>query len=220
MLDLAGLSTGSRYVARLHAGTCALPSASAGLLGTLVPDAGGRAQLLTSEVTFSAAGVRDALKLDALADGDHLVSVSDTTTLTQVACGAIPPTLPTSTPPTIIVSLIPDSAASDIRATATITVDQGRPMLLRIEADGLEPDATYVAHVHSGTPPQASASFGVLGDLHTDLSVHGMLQTTSFSVSASGHQVDLASAALTDGQHLIDLHGPGLAEAASGVIPE
>jgi hypothetical protein len=220
VLDLAGLSTGSKYVARLHAGTCALPSASAGLLGTLVPDDGGRGQLLASEVTFSAVGVRDPLKLDVLADGDHLVSVSDTTTMTQVACGAIPRTVPTSTPPPIVVNLIPDSAASDIRATATITVEQGRPMLLRIDADGLQPDTIYVAHVHSGTPLQPSASFGVLGDLHTDLSGHGMLQTTTFSVSASVHQLDLASADLTDGQHLIDLHGPDLAEVAGGVIPE
>ena len=220
VLDLAGLSSGSKYVARLHAGTCALPSASAGLLGTLTADAGGKAQLLANEVTFSAAGIRGALKLDELADGEHLVSLSDTASMAQVACGEIPRTLPATTAPPIVVNLMPDSGAAGVRATATITLQQGRPMLLHIDADGLEPDTTYVAHVHSGTLLQPSASFGLLGDLHTDAAGHGMLQTSTFRVSSSGDQVDLASVDLADGQHLIDLHGPGLAQVARGVIPE
>ena len=42
-LDVAGLIPGGSYAARLHAGSCAQPSASFTPLGTLVPDATGRA---------------------------------------------------------------------------------------------------------------------------------------------------------------------------------
>ncbi|MGH2355240.1 MAG: hypothetical protein ACRDJN_26825, partial [Chloroflexota bacterium] len=89
-IDLAGLSPGAAYRVQLHAGTCALPSASAGLLGTVMPDAAGEAHLRTDTAVASAAGARVALSLRDVADGDHVVAVRDAAAGALLACGAIP----------------------------------------------------------------------------------------------------------------------------------
>jgi hypothetical protein len=74
-VGLEGLAPGATYVAHLHAGTADAPSASFGLLGTLVSDAEGRASMQTSTLSMSAGGEVIDLSLDLLTDGDHLIDV-------------------------------------------------------------------------------------------------------------------------------------------------
>jgi hypothetical protein len=87
MLAVSSLAPGSRHLVHLHTGTCAQPSASAGLRGTLVADTNGRATLTATRATMSATGAPVTLTLDLLADGAHVIDVHDPGT---VACGAIP----------------------------------------------------------------------------------------------------------------------------------
>ncbi len=89
-LDVQGLPPGAKYTARLHGGTCALPSASAGVLGSLVPGDDGQARLLSQQVQFSAAGAAMPLSLDLLADGGHVVMLVDAASGPPLACAAIP----------------------------------------------------------------------------------------------------------------------------------
>lgn len=95
-VDLSGLSPGTTYRVLLQAGTCAAPSASAGLLGTFPADASGRGRLTSGSVRATATGATIPLTLSLLADGDHIIAVAGPST---VACGALPRaigTLPTT----------------------------------------------------------------------------------------------------------------------------
>jgi hypothetical protein len=86
-LDAGGLKADTTYRALLQAGTCAQPSASAGNLGELKPDAGGKATLAATEALVSASGSPVTLSLAGLTDSDHALSIVGTT---AAACGAIP----------------------------------------------------------------------------------------------------------------------------------
>jgi hypothetical protein len=74
VLEAAGLEPGRAYQARVQAGAPEQPSASVGILGQLVPDAQGRAQLTATSARLGA-GAEVALALEWLGDGDHLVAV-------------------------------------------------------------------------------------------------------------------------------------------------
>src|SRR5688572_4061921 len=75
VIELAGLEPGAEYVARLHAGSCELTSASFGHLGSLAADAEGRAVLSTTSARIGALGNSIDLTLSLVADGDHLVHI-------------------------------------------------------------------------------------------------------------------------------------------------
>ncbi|MBI4494242.1 MAG: hypothetical protein HY690_15755 [Chloroflexi bacterium] len=197
------------------------PSASFGLLGTVVPDSNGQAHLLADKVQVSAGGDSVPLSLGLLADGGHVVTVVDAATLAPVACGAIP-RAPTGQGPAAVT--VPFDAEgkddSGVRATAVLAVQSGAPQktLLTLEAEGLQPDARYVVHLHAGTREQPSASSGFLGELQADAAGRGRLQTWEMAVSASGALVDL-SLDLADGNHFLDLHDPDGNVVASGELP-
>ncbi len=53
-VEVSGLAPGASHAVRLHAGSCAQPSASGGQLGTLVADSGGQAMFTTKHATASA----------------------------------------------------------------------------------------------------------------------------------------------------------------------
>jgi hypothetical protein len=97
-VQAAGLTAGASYPVTLHAGTCATPGASAGQLGTLQPDASGRAQLSATTVRAGATGAPLTLTLSLLADGDHVLAIGSSDRGT-VACGAIPATAAGARPP-------------------------------------------------------------------------------------------------------------------------
>lgn len=118
-----------------------------------------------------------------------------------------------------VVHLAPALSAPGVHATATLTVQAGASLLLSIEADGLNPNSMYTAHIHAGTMREPSASFGLLGTLQTDAAGHATLQTSTMRASAAGTDVDLASSDIADGQHLIEVHGPNSDLVTSGQIP-
>jgi hypothetical protein len=99
MLELEGLEPGQAYVAHLHAGTRAAPSASFGLFGGLQADTAGHAHLETDTLTRSAARQATDLSLDLLADGDHLIDVHPLSG-GPVAVGEIPRAAAGATPET------------------------------------------------------------------------------------------------------------------------
>jgi hypothetical protein len=98
-LELEGLEPGQAYVAHLHAGTRAAPSASFGLFGGLQADTAGHAHLETDTLTRSAARQATDLSLDLLADGDHLIDVHPLSG-GPVAVGEIPRAAAGATPET------------------------------------------------------------------------------------------------------------------------
>ena len=86
-VEVSGLAPGASHSVRLHAGSCAQPSASGGQLGTLVADSGGRATLTTEHATGSAGGTPIILTLDLLADRTHSIMVQGP--VQPVACSEI-----------------------------------------------------------------------------------------------------------------------------------
>ncbi len=104
-VEMNGLTAGPSYVVHLHAGTCANPSASFGVLGTLVPDATGKATLTASSALISATGAATDLTLGGVADGEHVLALKISGIL---ACSAIPKMtafpaqLPTAGDPTVV----------------------------------------------------------------------------------------------------------------------
>lgn len=86
-VDLTGLAPGTTYRVLLQAGTCATPSASSGLLGTIQADSSGQGKLTSTTARAGAVGTPTPLTLSLLGDGDHVISVAGPTT---VACGSIP----------------------------------------------------------------------------------------------------------------------------------
>jgi hypothetical protein len=94
-VELSGLTPGTVYTVNLHAGTCALPSASFARLGDITADAGGAGQLQASEGTASATGAQVILTTELVLDGDHILLVVGDD---AVACGTIPSLAATSGP--------------------------------------------------------------------------------------------------------------------------
>jgi hypothetical protein len=88
-IEATGLAPNARHTAHVHAGGCARPSASVGLLGSFVADGTGRGQLVATTAGVSASDRRVELSLDWLADGDHFLDLHDAAG-TMVACGAVP----------------------------------------------------------------------------------------------------------------------------------
>jgi hypothetical protein len=82
-LEVAGLSAGQGYMARLHGGTCEQPGASFAELSALIPDGSGEAKAAGS-VRF-----RDTedVALATVADGEHVILVSGPNG--SLACGVI-----------------------------------------------------------------------------------------------------------------------------------
>ncbi len=74
-VEVSGLAPGASHAVRLHAGSCAQPSASGGHLGTLVADSSGQAMLTTEHATASAGGSPVDLTLDVLADDTRTIMV-------------------------------------------------------------------------------------------------------------------------------------------------
>ncbi len=84
-LDVAGLAPGTGATATLHAGTCAMPGASAALLPALTANESGTATA-TGLILFRGT---ESVALTDIADGDHLVAIAGPSGI--VACGQIPP---------------------------------------------------------------------------------------------------------------------------------
>jgi hypothetical protein len=74
------------YVLLSHVGSCEVPSASFGWLGTLEVDASGYGELRTTIMRASAGG--DAIDVAILADGLHIVSLRGPGI---TLCASIPP---------------------------------------------------------------------------------------------------------------------------------
>jgi hypothetical protein len=86
-LSLMGLTPGASYPVNLQSGTCELPSASFGRLGSVTADAGGRGQIQATSAT-GAAGAPVTLTPELVFDGNHILTVLGQNGV--VACGAIP----------------------------------------------------------------------------------------------------------------------------------
>ena len=87
-LKVSGLTPGSRAQVALHAGTCAMPSASAAQLPTLTADTNGNATA-AGPVLFRGT---ENVSLATLTDGDHIIAVAGPNGV--VACGVIRTTGP------------------------------------------------------------------------------------------------------------------------------
>ena len=221
VLDLEGLEPGQAYVAHVHAGTRAAPSASFGLLGRLEADATGRAHLEADTLTPSASGQATELSLDLLADGDHLIDVHPLAG-GPVAIGEIPRAAAGAALETEAIQALDPTDGSAARGTVTaaLPAGRGRPgaATLWIEAEGLQLAARYTAHLHTGTPRRPAASTGLLGSAESDAAGQLHLQTTDVA-SASGAVVALTSDLLFDGAHFVDLHAPDGDLVATASLP-
>ena len=83
-LDINGLEAGAEARATMHAGTCALPSASFAELPALQADATGRATA-TGSVLFRGT---ENVGLATMADGEHIIAIQAGGQV--AACGVIP----------------------------------------------------------------------------------------------------------------------------------
>jgi hypothetical protein len=97
-LDIKGLASGADARATMHAGTCAMPSASFAVLPDLKADATGRATA-TGSVLFHGT---ENVALATMADGEHIIAIQAGGQV--VACGVIPKLTPASAPPTLPVT--------------------------------------------------------------------------------------------------------------------
>jgi hypothetical protein len=97
-LDIKGLASGADARATMHAGTCAMPSASFAALPDLKADATGRATA-TGSVLFH--GTED-VALATMADGEHIIAIQAGGQV--VACGVIPKLMSASAPPILPVT--------------------------------------------------------------------------------------------------------------------
>jgi hypothetical protein len=88
-LKLSGLEPGRAYVARLYAGTPDEPSASSGVLGSIIAAADGTAELQASSVRLASSGALVDLR-EPLASGEpRFVNVHKEPTRVVVATGTI-----------------------------------------------------------------------------------------------------------------------------------
>jgi hypothetical protein len=97
-LDIKGLAPGADARATMHAGTCAMPSASFAALPDLKADATGKATA-TGSVLFHGTG---NVALTTMADGEHIIAIQQAGQV--VACGVIPVLTSASAPPTLPVT--------------------------------------------------------------------------------------------------------------------
>jgi hypothetical protein len=97
-LDVKGLVPGADARATMHAGTCAMPSASFAALPDLKADATGRATA-TGSVLFRGT---ENVALATMADGEHIIAIQQAGQV--VACGVIPKLTSASAPPTLPVT--------------------------------------------------------------------------------------------------------------------
>ncbi|MFB0537022.1 MAG: hypothetical protein ACETWR_18835 [Anaerolineae bacterium] len=97
-LDIKGLAPGADARATMHAGTCAMPSASFAALPDLKADATGRATA-TGSVLFHGT---ENVALTTMADGEHIIAIQQAGQV--VACGVIPMLTSASAPPTLPVT--------------------------------------------------------------------------------------------------------------------
>jgi len=104
-LDIKGLAPGVDARSTMHAGTCAMPSASFAALPDLKADATGRATA-TGSVLFRGT---ENVTLATMADGEHIIAIQAGGQV--VACGVIPTLAPSGLPvtggvaPSLIVAL-------------------------------------------------------------------------------------------------------------------
>ena len=97
-LDIEGLAPGANARATMHAGTCAMPSASFLALPDLDADATGRATA-TGPVLFRGT---ENVALTTMADGEHIIVIQAGKPV--VACGVIPRLTSASAPSTLPVA--------------------------------------------------------------------------------------------------------------------
>jgi hypothetical protein len=97
-LDIKGLAPGMDARATMHAGTCAMPSASFAALPDLKADVAGRATA-TGSVLFHGA---EDVALAVMADGEHIIAIRAGGQV--VACGVIPRPAFASAPPALPVT--------------------------------------------------------------------------------------------------------------------
>jgi hypothetical protein len=95
-LDVEGLAPGADARATMHAGTCAMASASFAALPDLKADASGRATA-TGSVLFHGT---ENVALATMADGEHIIAIRAGEGV--VACGMIPRPTSASAPPTML----------------------------------------------------------------------------------------------------------------------
>jgi hypothetical protein len=93
-LDIKGLAPGADARGAMHAGTCAVPSASFAALPDLKADATGRATA-TGSMLFH--GTED-VALATMADGEHIIAIQAGGQV--VACGTFPKLAPAGLPMT------------------------------------------------------------------------------------------------------------------------
>jgi hypothetical protein len=111
-LDVEGLVPGADARATMHAGTCAMASASFAALPDLKADATGRATA-TGSVLFRGT---ENVALATMADGEHIIAIQQAGQI--VACGVIPRLTSASAPPTLPVTS--SAAFSLMAATAGV----------------------------------------------------------------------------------------------------
>jgi len=97
-LDIRGLAPGTDARATMHAGACAMPSASFAALPDLKADATGRATA-TGSVLFHGT---ENVALATMADGEHIIAIQAGGQV--VACGVIPKLTSSSAPPMLPVT--------------------------------------------------------------------------------------------------------------------
>jgi hypothetical protein len=95
MLDVEGLASGAEARATMHAGTCAMPSASFATLPDLTADETGAATA-TGSVLFRE---MEHVALTTMADGEHIIAIQAGGEI--VACGVIPELTAESTIPAL-----------------------------------------------------------------------------------------------------------------------
>jgi hypothetical protein len=97
-LDIRGLAAGADAQATMHAGSCAMPSASFSALPDLKADPYGGAKA-TGSVLFRGT---EKVPLATMADGEHIIAIQSGGQV--VACGVIPMLASAPTPSTLPVS--------------------------------------------------------------------------------------------------------------------
>jgi hypothetical protein len=110
-LDIEGLAPNAGARATMHAGTCALPSASFAGLPNLKADATGRA-MATGPVLFHGT---ENIALATMADGEHIITIQ---TEQVVACGVIPRLASAPAPP--VLPGTGGAASGSVAATACV----------------------------------------------------------------------------------------------------
>jgi hypothetical protein len=156
-LDLTGLPPGTRAEARIQAGSCALPSASAVELPDLTADAAGHAQA-AGPILFRGT---DPVALSTFLQDPHVLTIVQGGSI--VACGSITQAAPGQ----IASAQFTAAGGSGVSGTALLSsVDGGTRAVLDVA--GLPPGVTAEVRLHAGTCGQPAASAVPLPDLTAD----------------------------------------------------